>query len=84
MRRFRLFHEDDGTVTVLMRMPRDAAENFLAGVDAAAAEVPEGIDPYDSAESRRVDAAELLALQFLAGTSSACRPSSSCTSTRTS
>jgi hypothetical protein len=67
-RTFRLFHEDDGTVVVIARMTRDAAENLLAAVKAAEAEVPR-IDGDDSAESRRADALELIATHFLAGRS---------------
>jgi hypothetical protein len=66
-RYLRTIHEDDGTVTIVARLPRDSAELVLAAIEKAVAEVPDDIDPYDSAESRRADALELVARSFLAG-----------------
>lgn len=68
-RHFRVVHEDDGTATLIVRMTRDGIENVLASVDAAETEIPRDVDRDDSAESRRVDALELVALHFLAGRS---------------
>jgi hypothetical protein len=66
VRRYTTFDEDDGTVTTIIRQPRDAAETLHAALDAAMTEIP--VDPEDdSAEARRVDALLHLAQTYLAG-----------------
>jgi Domain of unknown function (DUF222) len=60
-------HEDDGMVTMVVRLPHDGAETVLAGLQAAEREVPGDLD--DPAGSRRVHALVLLAEAFLAGRS---------------
>ena len=64
-------HDDDGMVTIVARLPRDAAETVLSALTQAATEVPADPD-HDSAESRHADALEHLAHSYLAG--NAARP----------
>ena len=64
-------HDDDGMVTIVARLPRDAAETVLSALTQAATAVPADPD-HDSAESRRADALEHVAHSYLAG--NAARP----------
>lgn len=63
-----VWHEtdDDGTVTITMRLAPDAAATVLAAIDAATQVVPQPIDAVEvPILARRADAVELLACVYL-------------------
>jgi hypothetical protein len=65
-RRLTVHHDEDGMVTIVARLTRDAAESVLAALDRAEEAVPD--EPHDDpAESRRADALEHIAQSYLAG-----------------
>ena len=61
-------HDDDGMVTMVVRLPRDGAETVLGAVKSGEAEVPADA-AGDSAGSRRAHALVLVAEAFSAGRS---------------
>ena len=65
VRRMRFFAEGDGTSTLDARMTDELRELMQLAVEKAMKEVPRTED--DSAESRRLDALELIVREFLAG-----------------
>jgi hypothetical protein len=66
-RTMRTIHEDDGTVTTIIRETRDSFELRRRAMESALDEVPVDPEADDPAGSRWVDALEVIVRSFLAG-----------------